>query len=172
MARDIEEFLRRAAERRQQQQGGKPTPPPSPKKQAATEPAPIKRAPLRQLAEAEPIPIEEIEIVETPDRKPHKPSLKSSIDTSGISRHAEALGSGIAAAHDRVENTVHEHLDHNVGKIDDTPTVTDDPPPEIFGKRSSKAVDELRKLLSNPKSVGQAIIIGEILKRPDFSDFD
>ena len=171
MARDIEEFLRRAAERRQQQQGGsKPSPPPSPKKQAAAEPTPIKRAPLRQQQrpDIDPIPIEDVEIVETPARPRHEPNLKSSIDTSEISRHADSLGSRIVAAHDRVEDAVHQHLDHNVGQIDDTPTVTDDPSPAIFGKRSSKAVKELRKMLSSPKSVGQAIVLAEILKRPDF----
>jgi hypothetical protein len=172
MARDIEEFLRRAAERRQQQQGGgKPAPPPSQKKQAPANPAPIKRAPLsqqQQRPDVDPIPIEEVEIVEAPVRARHEPNLKSSIDTSDISRHADSLGSRIVAAHDRVEDAVHEHLDHNVSKIDDTPTVTDDPSPAIVGKRSTKAVEELRKMLSNRKSVGQAIILAEILKRPDF----
>jgi hypothetical protein len=59
-------------------------------------------------------------------------------------------------------------LDHNVGKIDDTETVTDDPSPEIVGRQDKSAANKLRKLLADPKSVGQAIILAEILKRPEF----
>jgi hypothetical protein len=112
----------------------------------------------------EPIIIDDVEVIE----QRIQPKFKSSIDTSKISEHADGLGKTVSTAHDRVERQVHKHLDHNVGRIDDTETITDDPSPAIFGKPNSSAAKELRKLLANPKSVGQAIIMAEILKRPEF----
>ena len=169
MARDIEEFLRKAAERRQQQKaGGTPAPqqPPQARQPQRPAPAPAKARPLPSRAPVEPVVvIEEAEIVEEPRLTP---KFKSSIDTSSVSSHADALGKGIKSVHERVEADVHQHLDHNVGKIDDTETITDDPSPKIFGAKSMAATNELRKLLASKKSVGQAIILAEILKRPDF----
>ena len=177
MARDIEEFLRKAAERRKQQSGGaskpkpqqpKPRPPlakqqpPQPRRPPQTQP-PRRRPPV---APAEPvIVLDQADIVENPRLKPN---FKSSIDTSSISEHADSLGGGVRSASQRVDDKVHRHLDHNVGKIDDTDTITDDPSPKIVGGRNMTMATELRKLLANKKTVGQAIILSEILKRPDF----
>ena len=180
MARDIEEFLRKAAERRQQQKaGGGPSPQrPAPQQPPARQPLrPENRPPQRPLPSrvpvadvapvAEPvIVIGEADIVVEAPRL--SPNLKSSIDTSSISRHADDLGKGVKSVAGRVEKTVSKHLDHNVGKIDDTETITDDPSPKIFGAKDMSAVKELRTLLTSKKSVGQAIILSEILKRPDF----
>jgi 3-oxoacyl-ACP reductase-like protein len=166
MARDIEEFLRRAAERRKQQSGGSPTPParsPEQRQQPSRAPRPSQASPTPVALEA-PIIIDDVQIVEQRIQS----KLKSSIDTSRISAHADALGKRVSSVHDRVERQVHKHLDHNVGKIDDTETVTDDPSPEIVGRQDKSAAKKLRKLLADPKSVGQAIILAEILKRPEF----
>lgn len=171
MARDIEEFLRKAAERRKQQAGGAPaSKPQQPRKPLAQQPRPprVQQPPRRQppAAPVEPvIVLDQSDIVEKPRLSPN---LKSSIDTSSISEHADALGSRVRSAAKRVDDNVHKHLDHNVGKIDDTDTVTDDPSPKIVGAKDMTMVTELRKLLASKKSVGQAIIMSEILKRPDF----
>jgi len=184
MARDIEEFLRKAAERRQQQKaGGSPQPQqPAPQQRTPQQPpvrkplSPENRPPERPLPSrvpvAKPVPvaepvivIDQSDIIEEPRLSPN---LKSSIDTSSISRHADELGKGVKSVAGRVEDTVNRHLNHNVGKIDDTETITDDPSPKIFGAKDNSAVKELRKLLASKKSVGQAIILSEILKRPDF----
>jgi len=179
MARDIEEFLRKAAERRQQQKAGGSPPPqrPAPQQPQSRKPLrPENRPPERPMPSrvpvakavpvAEPvIVIEQADVIEEPRLSPN---LKSSIDTSSISRHAEGLGKGVKSVAGRVEETVSKHLDHNVGKIDDTETITDDPSPKIFGAKDMSAVKELRKLLASKKSIGQAIVLSEILKRPDF----
>lgn len=167
MARDIEEFLRRAAERRKQQGGGSDKPPARPPAQRQ-QPSRAPRLPQTSSAPVpvpleQPIIIDDVEVIE----QRIQPNFKSSIDTSRISEHADALGKNVSSVHDRVERQVHKHLDHNVGKIDDTETVTDDPSPAIFGQQDNSAAKELRKLLANPKSVGQAIILAEILKRPE-----
>lgn len=176
MARDIEEFLRRAAERRQQQKGGGKPAPPRPK-------------PPQQRRRQEPIEPEIVEIVEEPRRlkpkpkplqqklKKNKPNLREQsvsehvntyIDTSDIAEQAELLGDGIADIHNQVEAEVHQHLDHDLTALDDNPSVTDQLPSKIFGKPSQKFAKELREMLGNPKTVGKAIILAEILKRPNF----
>ncbi len=177
MARDIEEFLRKAAERRQQQKAGGQQPPP---KQPPRQQPPRQQQPRPQ----EPLIIDDVEIVK---RRPPKPTqrqipkkqsnirnesvadhVKSHIDTSSIGRHADRLGDRIASVHDQVDQRIHRRLDRDLTEIDDRPTITDDPSPEIFGKRKSLVAGDIRKLLQDPKSVGQAILVAEILKRRDF----
>ena len=191
MARDIEEFLRRAAERRRQQKGGAPQQPPKQPSKPAQRQRPL-----------EPQIIEDVEIVPTPppasarrpsqqpvqrppqQRPPQRlPSeqprrdlrnesisehVKSHIDTSRIADHAEHLGERITKVHEKVESRIQKRLDHDITVIDDTPSVTAKPPVEIFGARSTASADGLREMLQDPKSIGQAILLAEILKRPDF----
>ncbi len=173
MARDIEEFLRRAAERRQQQKNQGQQPP---------QPRPVRQ----------PIPEIEVEIVEpklvnSPPRiKPNvrptvgQPSqdlrkesvaehVKKHLDTSRIAQHAEHLGDRIANVHDQVDQAIHRRLDHDVSKIDDLPTITDDVRPGVVGgNKVNPLAAELLHMLSNPQSIQQAILMSEILKRPDW----
>lgn len=176
MARDIEEFLRRAAERRQQQknQGQKPKP----------------ARPVRQ-----PLPEIEVEIVEPRADKPLRKNqnvrpgkakqqkdlrhqsvsehVKQHLDTSKIAQHAENLGDRIASVHDKVDQAIHRRLDHNVSKIDDRPTITDDPRPGVVGGDEIIPIAvELLEMLSQPKSIRQAILLSEILKRPEWDSDD
>lgn len=184
MARDIEEFLRRAAERRQQQKGGG-----APNRQppdAAPQQPPPRPTPRRQTP---PLVIDDVEVVDSTPRRPvesrikSKPGLSSSIrsgsvsdhvkshiDTSDIAEHASHLGERISGVHDQVESRIHNRLNRDITVIDDKPTITDDASPAIFGASSADKAVALRKLLSDPKSVGQAIVIAEILRRPNFDD--
>ena len=179
MARDIEEFLRKAAERRQQQKAGGPPKQQPPQRQPPRQqdpileveaelvrPAPFKRKPMPQKQpQSTPVrdrPRKQANLREQSVSQP----VKSHIDTSDIASRADTLGDRISRVHDQVESRVHQHLDHDISKIDDRPTITDDAPPAIVGAASNDAVIELRRLLANPKSVGQAIVLAEILKRP------
>jgi hypothetical protein len=181
MARDIEDFLRKAAERRQNKKGGgAPRQQPPPRQPAQRQP------PLRRQVPQEPIIIDDVEIVEAhPVARPVQPKkrsapkkssirsgsvsdhVKSHINTSDIAAHAENLGDRISDVHDQVESRIHQRLDHDLSTIDDTRSVTEEPPPAIVGARSSRAADNLRQMLSNPKSAAQAILVAEILKRPN-----
>lgn len=173
MARDIEEFLRKAAERRQQQKGGAPKKTPAPTPQP-----PVRRpAPRRQ----EPLIIADSEIVKARSVPPQRPKpkppnirnesvadhVKSHINTSDIASHADSLGDRIAEVHDQVDARIHQRLDRDLTEIDDTPSVTDAPRRPIIGARDVSAAAQLQALLQDPQSVGQAILIAEILKRPD-----
>lgn len=176
MAKDIEDFLRRAAERRRQQQGqsppsqppvARPVPPPE-----APRPVPLSQ---RMPQPVEPIIIDDVEIVEAVVERPSRLArqsveehVRSHIDTSSIAQNSSRLGSRIAQVAKEVDNRVHQHLDHDLSKIDDQPTVTDDPPPAIVGAANKDFANELRKMLSNPQAVGKAVFLAEILKRPDW----
>ena len=183
MARDIEEFLRKAAERRKQKQGGgAPAPQPQrpaqqppqsrqppraqpPQSRQPPRPQPPRRPPPQQAPVEPVIVLDQADIVE---KSRLSTTFKSSIDTSSISQHADGLGKGVRSAAQRLDSNVSQHLDHNVGRISETGTVTDDPEPKIVGAKNMTMADELLKLLRSKKSVGQAIILSEILKRPDF----
>lgn len=194
MAKDIEEFLRRAAERRRQQQGKSAQPPQptarQPQRPAPQQPPRSRTSPGRSVPQ-EPMIIEDVEVVSPPPRRKPKPRpqkqrvarqdmrrqsvaehVESHLDTSKIARHAEDLGSNIAGAHDRIESRIQSRLDNDLSRIDDRPTVTDDAPAEIFGAASSELADQLRGMLRDPKSIGNAILLAEILKRPDFDASD
>jgi hypothetical protein len=185
MARDIEEFLRRAAERRQQQKGGQPQP---------RQPAPARQ----------PIEIVESEIVQRtpPKRKPATKQPRQTLqqqrqtrldneqrerdlrdesveqhvgrhlNTNDITEQASRLGQGIIDVHDRVDSAIHQRLDHDIGKIDDRPTITDDPRPGVVGEEAAPLAVQLLRMLATPQATQQAILIAEVLNRPDFDRLD
>ncbi|MEL7497964.1 MAG: hypothetical protein AAFN77_10165 [Planctomycetota bacterium] len=170
MARDIEDFLRRAAERRREQQAKK-QPPPQPPQQRQPPPRRVQPKPI------EPVIIDDIDVIvnayaEPPGRDMRDQSVQehvqSHIDTSDIASHAEQLGHRIVDVAQQVDNRIHKRLDHDISKIDDQPTITDDPSPAIFGARVSPLTSELRQMLGDPNSVGKAIFLAAILKRPDW----
>ena len=170
MARDIEEFLRRAAERRKQQQ----------QKQQPARPQKARRV-------VEPVDIEIIEPVEVVKPVRAKPQTKKPrstrknlrdqsvaehvrqhIDTSDVSEHAEHLGERIQHADDVIARRIRSKFDHDVGHLDDLPSVQDDSVPVVEEDQASKIAMDLLNMLSKPESVRQAILMSEILNRPDF----
>jgi hypothetical protein len=165
MARDIEEFLRKAAERRQQQKQGQPP------QSLPVEPPSIVRPDRDEEI------IETAEIVEsrkTPKKKSTKRKRETVaehvdryLDTSEIKQKTANLGSQVAKVRDHFETTVHQHLDHDICSVDD------DRQPSA-GQSSSATPDgramQLKQMLGRPESVGQAILISEILNRPKFED--
>ena len=186
MARDIEEFLRRAAERRKQQkQGGGAKPPPRQQQPRQQPPRQRQQTPKRQ-PQRRPPPVEAEIVDDIPasrrrqkpkTKKPKKKTLqeqrvarhvRENIDVSDVSARADTLGDRIADVHDQVESAIHKHLDHDLTALDDTQSITELPPPAIFGAKSDEFAEELREMLRNPQMVGKAIILAEILKRPEF----
>lgn len=144
MARDIEEFLRKAAERRNKA-GNQPPP------QAAGKP-PAPPPPPRTLV-SEVVDVDEIEVVGG-DRIANR-----HIDTSRIAQHAAQLGGEVSLADDKIEARLHEKFDHDVGRLKKKSQT---------GAKQSTGGSELLRLLQTPKTIRQAIIVAEILKRPEF----
>ena len=86
------------------------------------------------------------------------------MDTSDIDQHAASLGETIISTHDAVEEHLQDTFDHNVGKLDhnskdaynDSKKVKLDGIPEL-----------LQRLKTNKMQWRDAIILNEILRRPE-----
>lgn len=173
MARDIEEFLRRAAERRQQQKNQGQQPPPT---QTVRQPIPEIEVEVVKPRTPAPPPRIKTKVRPNVGKKPIdyrqqsvSEHVEQHLDTSRIAQHAEQLGDRIASVHDQVDQEIHRRLDHDVSKIDDRPTITDDPRPGVVGgDKVNPIAAELLKMLSNPTSIRQAILLSEILKKPNW----
>ena len=141
MSRDLEEFLRMAAARRRmaRQQGGRPAEPP--------------------IIEAE--VIEEVQVI-----SPLKSTIKPRVSTQQIADHAEHLGHRVGAASQQAEERIHEKFDHDVGRFDQSQQRFSESQPQ--GSKKSVAGGNLAQLFANPENLRQAIIMREILERPNF----
>lgn len=179
MARNIEEFLKRAAERRKQQQQNRPPPPAQPQKaRRVVEPA--------EVEIVDPIQVVKPAKSRSKPRKSlsqKRPNLKRDmrdqsvsehvrqhIDTRDVSEHADHLGERIQDVDDQVSERIHRKFDHDVGQLDDMPTVQDDEVATVTDTQYSRLANDLLKMLSNPESVRQAILVSEILSRPNFDE--
>jgi len=94
------------------------------------------------------------------------------IDTSDITQHASRLGdhasrlgAEVGQADDKLEERLHEKFDHELSNIHDD-TVTDDTGVGRPGRVPSTA-GEIAAMFRSPKSIRQAIILNEILNRPE-----
>lgn len=168
MRDEVEEFLRRAAARRAQAEAKRreqqqPAQPPRPQQQ------PIQRQPLVQrpsVIQSEPlVEIIDAEVADTSSR------FSSSVSqhmrgSAEIGRHASNLGSEVDQSDDRLEARLHKTFDHQIGQLKDTTTAA--PVKEVL--QSSEAMlasMNLTKLLSNAQSIRNAIVLSEVLTRPE-----
>ena len=179
MPRDIEEFLKMAAQRRQQQRqkggGGKtaPTTNQPPAVDASRSVPTTSRSPLTQQTPEDPIVI-----LGSKDRVPTQPDsynqsiseyVQAHMDTTDVTEQAEQLGDEVALADDKMDARLQNTFDHRIGSLKSaasdsafaTTTTT-------TAQRVSPIADELLDMLSSPKSIRQAILLSEILQRPDF----
>lgn len=156
---EIGEFLRRAAEGRR----GPSAPPPkrSPQRTA--------QAPFRPLAPPKPV---EAEVVPEPVGDEIGRHVKKYIDTGDFQRRSAELGERVASADQAMGQHLQGVFAHDVGQLSR--------PPGEAGGLSSSAVSaaaasdavsplagSVLRALSQPENVRQAIIINEILRRPE-----
>lgn len=166
MLDDLEEFLRRAAEHRTQQTGRKP-PVPQPPAHARPQPM-MPREPVVEILDD----LVEAEIIEaTPltDIGSHVSQHQFGVE---VSHHADGLAEGIEQADERLSAHLHDTFDHRVGSMDDSTTFVgaggenaSDPATDTTA--NSRAA-EIAEMLRNPQSVRNAVILSEILTRPDW----
>lgn len=168
MARDIEEFLKRAAERRRQQQAPGKVPP------QRQSPPPQRQAPPQQRQSPPPRPIQkpmiidDIEVMDDPYAgETVAEHVQAHIRTDDVTEHASHLGEEVAARDDRVEERIHKKFDHDVGNLESKPSAQDTTT-AVTEQRINEDASALFTMLLNPKTVAQSILISEILKRPDF----
>lgn len=166
MARDIEEFLRRAAERRKQQgQKKQQAAAPPPRQRSVTPPA----QPRRLVIADDEVEVVRPRLVEKDMRDESVAAhVQRHINTSEIADHVTHLSDRIEQTDERLEARLHKKFDHRVGTLDSKPSVQDDVVPVVKGEDISGLAKDLVEMLNSPKSVRQAILIAEVLKRPDF----
>lgn len=170
MARNIEEFLKRAAERRKQAQqgGGRPQQRPPAQRQPPQQPPPRLTITEDDIIESrKSLPSAKLPSAEKESVSDH---VKRYLDVSDIVQHVDELGDEIEQADERMEAHLDEVFDHDVGKLTSgkKKSVTDEMPQSKLSE--NQMAKEILKLLQNPKTVRQSIMIAEILKRPDFDD--
>ncbi len=169
MARDIEEFLKMAAQRRQQQR--------QQQQRAAGERTPRPTTPPLQRHTSElvtPATDDEIQILDddsTPDMRKQTVGghVQTHIDTSDIAQHAQQLGQRVGMADDKLEARLQQKFDHDVGRLQiDRKRSAQSETTTVTAKATSRAAVALMQMLRSPASIRQAIVISEVLKRPDF----
>lgn len=171
MARDIEEFLRRAAERRKKQlkqkQGGEAGQQPQQQRQPPVQRPTRAQQPPRRLVISE----DQVEVVR--DRKTDlrdesvTQHVARHLDSSSITEHASHLAENLEQADERLEERLHEKFDHDLGSLQDRKR-QEHVAPIVTVQAISPMANDLIDMLKSPKSVRQAIIIAEVLKRPNF----
>ena len=171
MARDIEEFLRRAAERRAQQQKKKQRP--------ASPPPPPQEKPRRLVIGDDQVEVVKPRLVQQQDLRSesvdeHVRRHISSQDVvqhaQSIGRHAEGLAERIQQTDERLESRLHQKFDHQIGKLDKDVHAEVETAASVTVDEVSAISSSIIRSLTNPQSVQQAIIISEVLRRPDFDD--
>jgi hypothetical protein len=169
MRDEVEEFLRRAAARRAQaeakrrEQQQQPAQPQRPQQQ------PIQRQPLVQrpsVVQTEPlVEIIEAEVADTSSR--FNTSVAQHMrGTTEIARHASNLGAEVDQSDDRLQARLHKTFDHQLGQLKDTTTAA--PVKEVMQSSDALLASmNLTRLLSNAQTIRNAIVLSEVLNRPE-----
>ena len=194
MARDIEEFLRRAAERRKQNQG-QPAPPPAPADPPSPAPPPRQRLanesnaskqpeqvdPYRELPRSREAgqkksgsPTNAPPVANSPQRqrKPKRESIadhvREAIVVSDVTENSNKLGAEVGLADEKLEARMAK-FDHAIGGLEGMASIQSDRV-ETEGPDKSHIAVGLLELFKQPQTIRQSILIAEILKRPNFDD--
>ncbi len=86
------------------------------------------------------------------------------VDTSDVTAQASQLGATVGRADDDLAARLHQTFDHSVSTLDpyDEAGVAQ----EQAAAEAASAAGEIAQLLRTPKSIRQAVVLSEILKRP------
>lgn len=168
MRDEVEEFLRRAAARRAQAEAKRREQQQQPAQQPRPQ-QPIQRQPLVQrppAVQTEPlVEIIEAEVADTGSRFTSSVSQHMRGSTE-IGRHASNLGAEVDQADDRLEARLHKTFDHQIGQLKDTTTAA--PVKEVMQSSDALLASmNLTRLLSNAQTIRNAIVLSEVLNRPE-----
>ena len=150
MSDDIEQFLRQAARKR----AGR-----------GQQPPPV------EIVEAQPVapppalePLVEAQLAETPPRTKIGSHVEQYLDNRRFAERASHLGEDVSQADEDLDARVHAAFDHEVGRMDDSSGFVGATPAQT---PTTNLAQQLIEMVKNPSSVRQAVILSEILKRPE-----
>ncbi|MBN2474922.1 MAG: hypothetical protein JXB62_09970 [Pirellulales bacterium] len=158
---EIGEFLRRAAQRR----GGQQPPPPPPQ--------PARRPATAQVVVAQPVEAE----VARPRALGNEVQehVGQFLDAGKFKQRSSQLGTEVAHSDERIEDRLHKTFDHEVSQLTAVPgeaaasprAEAPSEPEDRIEHLPVPAAAGLPALLSSPTNLRQAIVISEILQRPE-----
>lgn len=161
---DVQDFLRRAAEQRQREAQRPPQPP----KQKQPRPQQPKKGPA-QTPKKQPQRLAKpltAEVVEDPLReRTVSQHVQRHLSTSEFQERSSHL-SQVAEKPSEIDSHLHQVFDHQVGRLTKGIEADDDPAKEGPVAPLTPAA-MIGRMLANPESAQQAIILGEILRRPE-----
>ncbi len=181
MNNEVEDFLRRVAQLRQQaeaqtkgQQQARAAQAPKPQQQPTQRQQPPKQQPQQQRPAPRPqrpMPSAvEAEIVdaELADRSDRVSRLvdQDMLGTNQIAEHAGRLGAELDLADEKLEAHLHQVFDHKLGALKSTSGDSSSAAPDRT--IADDSLNQIRRLLTSPSSVRNAVIMAEILRRPNF----
>lgn len=189
MKDEVEDFLRRVAQMRaqaeaqaraqqqrlvqpqEQQQPPAPRPYQPPQQRQAPPPQrmmpPPRLVPQQDVVYLEPVDVEivEAEVAELGDGVGRHVSEHLS-RTQQIAQHAQRLGSEVDLADDKLDARLHQTFDHALGQLKKTASSTAAQP--HAAPAPDVTVSELLSMLRTPGSIREAVVMAEILRRPEW----
>jgi hypothetical protein len=139
---------------------------PKPQRQQQRQQPPASRSLGPPLAAAPPLP--EIVDAELADRADRVSRLVNDDlrDAQQITEHTRRLGTEVNAADNKMQAHLHQVFDHQLGRLKSSSAET----ALVESERSASqlSLDLIMRLLRSPASVRDAIVMAEVLKRPDF----
>lgn len=167
MSDEIDDFIRRAAERRRQQGQGQRRAARPQQGQGQGKPAQRPRVQRPNVVDAEVI---SAEVVDDVARQVGRP-----LDSQGFDQRAAQLGEETAQADDRLEARLHQTFDHQLGRLQQAstagPQATARTATDVAAAVTTAAGNEMLAFLvgalRSPQQVRQAIILSDILQRPE-----
>lgn len=175
MKDEVEEFLRRVAQlraqaeaqaRAQQQRPGFQPPQQQPPPQRMT-PPPARLVPAQEEvvylepAQAEVVDAELAELGDDVGRHVAQ-HLRGPQE---IAEHARHLGEEVDQADDKLESHLHQTFDHQLGRL--RKTASDTAAVEHVKPAPDVTIGDIRTMLASPASIRDAIVMAEILRRPE-----
>lgn len=169
---EIEKFIKKIAEaaeaaQRQEQRQREPQPqppqnqnrPPQKQRGGKQQRPPRIAPPVEEVVDAD---IIDVDVIESADRF----SKKVARDFRGseqISKHASQIGRQLEQSDENMDAHVHQALDHKLGTLKQSDTKA----PQAQIDATTDVVLNLKKSLSSPDSLRNAIIVSELLRRPE-----
>jgi hypothetical protein len=173
MSEEIAEFLRRAAQRRaeqaqqqldmQRRAAGHPQPPPF----AGSRPGAASSS-FSPVVEAE--VIDEAPILLRPAESRLSQQVSRHLDNKGFEVRADRFAEATEQADERMEEHLHLAFDHRLGSIGPSAgSISAAVGPVVDSEMKGRVVDHhpVLSLLREPQGIRNAVILGELLKRPE-----
>jgi hypothetical protein len=165
VAGEIDEFLRRASQQRTTQQT------------AAQRPQAVRAQPAKPSAPPAPQPLVAQVVTPAPVGGQVTEHVQKYLDTDEFSRRGAQMGGEVASEVNRdIDQHLHQVFDHSVSQLAAVPGESATPPaafePPELSEASAIAIPAtfatgLTDLLTSPESIRQAVVLNEILQRPE-----